>query len=165
MFVKISDFTAEWKKEMNLTQQLMDTLTDESLQQAIAPEYRTLGQIAWHLVLTIGSMSMMGLDLEKPDGGERAPASANKIASEYRRLSQALLDAVETQWTDADLLQSKSVNGEEWSNGYSLHLIIQHEVHHRGQMTVLMRQAGLRPAGIYGPTREDWIEKGQQPYL
>ncbi|WP_019120480.1 DinB family protein [Brevibacillus massiliensis] len=102
---------------------------------------------------------------DKPEGGERAPASANKLSSEYQRLAQALLDAVETQWTDAGLLQSKSVNGENWSNGGSLRLIIQHEVHYRGQMTVLMRQAGLRPAGICGPTREDWIEKGQQPSL
>ena len=44
-------------------------------------------------------------------------------------------------------------------------LLVQHEVHHRGQLTVLMRQAGLRPPGIYGPTFDDWKDKGQTPYI
>lgn len=30
-----------------------------------------------------------------------------------------------------------------------------HQVHHRGQMTVLMRQAGLHVPSIYGPSRDD----------
>jgi uncharacterized damage-inducible protein DinB len=46
-----------------------------------------------------------------------------------------------------------------------LYYLIVHEIHHRGQMTVLMRQAGLSFTGIYGPTREEWIKKGQQPYI
>jgi hypothetical protein len=66
MFNKISDFVSEWKKETSASQRLMDTLTDESLKQAITPDHRTLGQIAWHLVWVIGSMSQMGLVFEKP---------------------------------------------------------------------------------------------------
>ena len=30
-------------------------------------------------------------------------------------------------------------------------------------MTVLMRQAGLRVPGIYGPAREDWSGMGMEP--
>ncbi len=33
-----------------------------------------------------------------------------------------------------------------------------------GQMTILMRQAGLRVPHVQAPTREDWIEKGMKPY-
>ena len=35
-----------------------------------------------------------------------------------------------------------------------------HWSHHRGQMTVLMRQAGLRVPGVYGPAKEDWAAMG-----
>ena len=55
--------------------------------------------------------------------------------------------------------------GEQWANGLTLRLLISHEIHHRGQMFVLMRQAGLRVPDIYGPTREVWIEQGMQPQL
>jgi uncharacterized damage-inducible protein DinB len=42
----------------------------------------------------------------------------------------------------------------------ALRVLIQHEVHHRGQMTVLMRQAGLEVPGVYGPAREEWAACG-----
>lgn len=165
MYHTISEFLTEWKNESAITEQVLNAMTDESLQQVITPEHRTLGQIAWHLVSVISSLSGEDLHFEKPDGEEAAPDSVNKIASEYKKVSQALCHAVETQWKDEDLLQTQAVNGEEWSKANSLHLLIQHEVHHRGQMTVLMRQAGLRPPGVYGPTREDWIDSGQKPYI
>ena len=38
--------------------------------------------------------------------------------------------------------------------------LIKHIAHHRGQITVLMRQAGLKPFGVYGPPKEDWIHLG-----
>jgi uncharacterized damage-inducible protein DinB len=155
MYNKISDFVTEWNKESSATQRLMDCLTNESLQQVVLPNLRTLGQIAWHLVWSIGYMSQAGLIFDKADGEERAPSSASKIKSEYKRLSQAFVKAVEAQWTDHSLQE----------NGTFLYYLIVHEIHHRGQMTVLMRQAGLSFSGIYGPTREEWIKKGQQPYI
>lgn len=165
MFHTIHDFTAEWKKETEITGRVLDALTDESLKQEIASGYRTLGQLAWHLVWSLGYMTQMGLAFAGPEGEELAPASAAKIANEYRRVSQAMLQAMESQWTDAMLAQGKEVQGGSWTNGYSLHFLIQHEVHHRGQLTILMRQAGLNVPGVYGPTRDEWIAQGKKPLI
>ena len=41
--------------------------------------------------------------------------------------------------------------------------MVKHEVHHRAQMTVLMRQAGLAVPGIYGPAAEEWEAMGLPP--
>jgi uncharacterized damage-inducible protein DinB len=41
--------------------------------------------------------------------------------------------------------------------------LILHQVHHRGEMIVLMRMAGLAVPGIFGPTREEWAQYGMQP--
>lgn len=40
------------------------------------------------------------------------------------------------------------------------------ETHHLGQMTVLMRQAGLNVPGVYGPSKEEWTAYGmpEPPY-
>jgi uncharacterized damage-inducible protein DinB len=53
--------------------------------------------------------------------------------------------------------------GQQWKRGYTLAVLVRHQAHHRGQMTVLMRQAHLRVPGVYGPAREEWSEFGMQP--
>ncbi|MEW5994556.1 MAG: DinB family protein, partial [Candidatus Zixiibacteriota bacterium] len=53
--------------------------------------------------------------------------------------------------------------GEKWERRFTLLALIQHQIHHRGQMTVLMRQAGLKVPSIYGPVLEDWAQYGQPP--
>jgi uncharacterized damage-inducible protein DinB len=52
--------------------------------------------------------------------------------------------------------------GQRWKRGFTLTALVEHQIHHRGQMTVLMRQAGLRVPGIYGPAREDWASMGMK---
>ncbi len=52
--------------------------------------------------------------------------------------------------------------GMMWPRGLTLQVLIRHEIHHRAQMTVLMRLAGLRVPGIYGPSREEWAERGMR---
>ena len=42
----------------------------------------------------------------------------------------------------------------------TLQILLFHQTHHRGQMTVLMRQAGLPVPGMYGPAKEDWAKYG-----
>ncbi len=106
MFVKIGDFISEWSREAELTEKVLDALTDESLEHRIGGEYRKLGQIAWHLAKSIEYMSMMGLSFEGSGKDDHAPASAAYIAQEYRRLSRSMLQAMETQWTDATLQES-----------------------------------------------------------
>ncbi|MDG0812635.1 DinB family protein [Cohnella rhizosphaerae] len=55
------------------------------------------------------------------------------------------------------------IAGQSWINGDSLRFSLTHQAHRRGQMTVLMRQAGLRPPGLYGPIYEVWIAQGMAP--
>jgi len=166
MITTVEDFVMAWSNETAATQKVMDLLTDASLGQEIAPNYRSLGQLGWHLATTIHEMlSRTGLVFNQLEGDEAAPASASVIAEGYRNASKAALEAVQNQWTDADLARSSMMYGEEWPNSLTLDALIKHEIHHRGQMTVLMRQAGLSIPGIYGPTREEWIEQGLQPHI
>lgn len=163
MFVKINEFTEAWAEESKLTERVMGALTDASLFQPVAEGRRTLGQIAWHLVGSIHYMTHCGLEIAGPSSGERVPVSAAEIAEEYRRISEALLEAIRSQWSDEQLLATTEIAGEPWPNGASLRFTLMHQAHHRGQMTVLMRQAGLRLPDIYGPTYETWIEQGMEP--
>lgn len=45
--------------------------------------------------------------------------------------------------------------GQNMPRGKVLSMLVQHNIHHRGQMTVLLRQAGLEVPGVMGPTKEN----------
>ena len=67
-----------------------------------------------------------------------------------------LLDEVSKHWTDAMLIETVPMYGEDWARGKVLSALILHQTHHRGQMNILMRQAGLVVPGVYGPAYEEW---------
>jgi uncharacterized damage-inducible protein DinB len=165
LFTTIHDFVQEFEMESAITKRVLESLTDTSLTQIVSDHQRTLGQIAWHLVSSINYLKDMGLSYDEPLAEEAAPTKAARIASEYSRLGQSMLRAMRIQWTDESLRQVVNVGGEDWHYGASLHYLLRHEIHHRGQLTVLMRQAGLRVPNVLGPTRDDWIEKGIEPYV
>ncbi|MFC5649425.1 DinB family protein [Paenibacillus solisilvae] len=155
MFTTIKQFIDEWKNEALATERVLSALTDESLGQQIAPKLRTLGELGWHLVTSLAPMlNMTGLKVEGPSFDAQMPASAAEIVQAYRSTSQAVQEAIQQQWTDENLLQTSNMFGDVWANGVTLSALIKHQIHHRGQMTVLIRQAGLVPPDIYGPTLE-----------
>ena len=163
MFTTIQEFVQSWKNHSQATLRVLDTLTDESLSQAVTAQDRTLGRIAWHITTAPHEMlSRTGLTFEAPQHESPVPTSAKVIADGYRQASEGLLQAIEAQWTDASLKETDDMYGEQWPKGLTLSLLIQHEIHHRGQMTVLMRQAGLPVPGVFGPSREEWSQFGME---
>ncbi|ADG05309.1 DinB family protein [Kyrpidia tusciae] len=156
MFATIRDFAEEWSHESAATQRVLEALTDESLARQVAPGHRTLGEIAWHLVTSVHEiLSHAGLQFESLGDDRRVPDSAGTIAEAYQKTSLAALEAAQTQWSDETLRETRNMYGEPWTVAFTLRILIQHQTHHRGQMTVLMRQAGLRVPGVYGPSKEE----------
>jgi uncharacterized damage-inducible protein DinB len=161
MFRTIDEFVTTWQHESGSTQKIFDALTDASLRQEVTSEDRTLGRLAWHIVTSLHEMlSRTGLAFEAPEHDSSVPSSAKEIADSYRQASSALVTAIQNQWTDASLQEIKEMYGEQWPNYMTLSVLLFHQTHHRGQMTVLMRQAGLRVPGVYGPAREEWSQMG-----
>ncbi len=162
MYTSIEHFAQDYQEEMTATQRLLDRLTDASLKQEVAPGYRTLGHLAWHIACSGMMVAAAGVKFEHPDERGGVPSSAQAIADAYRKAMPALVEAVKSQWTDPDLGTVQNVFGQNWSNGTTLNKFIKHEVHHRGQLTILMRQAGLEVSGIYGPAKQEWAMIGME---
>jgi uncharacterized damage-inducible protein DinB len=161
MFRTVKDFAKEWEEELQHTLKLLRPLTDPALTAKVAPEHRSLGRLAWHLVQSqVDLMDKSGLaKIEGPDWEAPIPEHASEILGTYERVARAILTA-SSGWTDASLLDERDLYGETWAHGYTLEILIRHEAHHRGQMTVLMRQAGLPVAGPYGPSKDEWAAYG-----
>ena len=163
MFRRIADFRKSWTADSEATLTVLRALTDASLGQSVAPGERSLGRLAWHLTCTLGEMpGHVGIKVDSPAHESDPPASAAAIATAYETATRSLLAQLEA-WDDATLDVEDDMYGQRWTRGFTLHALLEHQIHHRGQMTVLMRQAGLRVPGIYGPAREDWASMGMEP--
>jgi uncharacterized damage-inducible protein DinB len=163
MFRRVGDFQKAWDQERDATLKVLRALSDASLAQAVTKDDRTLGRLAWHLATTLGEMmERTGLTVGGPSHESRPPASAAAIVAAYETAAQAVADGV-SSWTDATLEAEDDMYGEKWPRGQTLQALVAHQAHHRGQMTVLMRQAGLKVPGVYGPAREEWTTYGMQP--
>jgi len=161
MIRKIEDFQKDWAYETEATLKVFNALTDESLGQKVTPTGRSLGFLAWHLTQTLGEMpGRTGLTIDAPSHESEVPPSAKEIAAAYEKAANSVTEQVTRSWTDETLLQTDDMYGETWPRGITLFLLITHQAHHRGQMTVLMRQAGLTVPGVYGPSKEEWEAHG-----
>lgn len=163
MYTTIEQFQNDWKFESSSTVKLFENLTDESLDQKITPDGRSLGFLAWHIVQTIPEMiGKTGLKFEGPGFDSELPKSAAEITKAFKNASDTLVEQLKNNWTDDTLKTEDDMYGEKWKKGMTLSALILHQAHHRGQMTVLMRQAGLKVTGVYGPSKEEWEAMGMK---
>ena len=161
MYRTIEDFTADWLQETKSTLKIFRTLTDASLRQHVTTDGRSLGFLAWHITLSLGEMGeRSGLHVEAPGEDVPIPDSAKEIAAIYLTAARSIADDVQKQWADETLGEEVEMYGEKWKRGFALASLLRHQTHHRGQMTVLMRQAGLNVPGVCGPSREEWARWG-----
>lgn len=157
MFTSVADFLKEWEQESAVTQKVLDALTDESLSQEVAPGFTNIGSLAWHITGSVFYFpAQVGLSFEVPDLQKEAPTSAAEISEAYRTVSQRLAKAFTEQVTDEKMNQMVNLFGRDMPFQAVFRLLIQHQAHHRGQLTVLMRQAHLKVPGVYGPSKEEW---------
>jgi uncharacterized damage-inducible protein DinB len=168
MYRRMDDFRTEWTEEAGKTLTVFDAIPDGALGAVVTEGHRDVRRIAWHLVECLIEMpGHMGLQItgrEMLDGSfiKEPPTTMAEIRAAYGAASDSLLKAIEG-WGDADLEREDSLYGEIWPRGRTLSILLVHQTHHRGQMTVLMRQAGLKVPGVYGPAREDWAAYNMEP--
>lgn len=163
MYYKISDFIEDWEYESESTIKVFSNLTDEALTQKFHNEIRTPGRLAWHIVTSVGEMAQRtGLTFETVDENAPIPKTVNEIVDEYKRASEPMVKEVLTKWTDETLFLEDDMYGEMWKKGKTLGVLVTHQIHHRAQLTVVMRLAGLKVPGVYGPAKEEWAGYGME---
>jgi uncharacterized damage-inducible protein DinB len=91
----------------------------------------------------------------RPEGIER-PRTVEELAPGYERVHRDALARVRAlKPEDLDRTITFFSLGPLPIREILWNLVLFHNIHHRGQLTLLCRLAGGRPIGVYGPTRED----------
>lgn len=166
LYRELNEFLADWEYESTSTLKVMQQLTNASMEQKVSPDGRSLGFIGWHITESIGEMmERTGLKVFSPDfnTGKWNENNAADLAECYKNAAESLTDKLKAGWDNDTLKVEDDMYGEKWKRGTTLSILIAHQAHHRGQMTVLMRQAGLKVPGFYGPSKEEWIAMGMEP--
>ncbi|RKQ30784.1 DinB family protein [Oceanobacillus halophilus] len=156
MYRKVEDFLQDWSNSSQGTLQVLESITDEKLGQAIVEGHSTLGWLGWHLATAPAFFAgLVGLEVKASGNPSDVPAKASEIAQAYKKITEDVKQAVEKNLTDEKLEETVDSFGKETPRGVLLRTLIDHQTHHRGQMTVLLRQAGLPVPGVMGPTKEE----------
>lgn len=161
MYRKLEDFLNDWKYESESTLKLFNNLTNESLTKIVDENARTAGRLAWHITASIGELAhRTGLKFKTVANDSSIPATVKEIFNLYKEASENLLSEIKSNWNDETLFVEDDMYGEKWKRGKTLSVIVNHQIHHRGQLTVVMRLLGLKVPCIYGPSKEEWAEYG-----
>lgn len=159
MYRKTEDFINDWGYESEGTINLFKNITNEALNKKDHENVRSIAVLAWHITITLSEMlNKAGLKVTGPDEHSKPPSTINEIIEAYKSSAKSVTEQVQKSWSNASLLEEKNLYGENWKNGVTLSILIKHQAHHRGQLTVLMRQSGMLVPGVYGPSKEDWAK-------
>lgn len=154
MYRKAQDFIEDWTNSAAGTLAVMKAITDEKMDVAIVEGHNTLGWLAWHLVGSSGFFGqLVGFQIPAPGKDAQMPSNMAAIIEKYEEVVEAFKNEAKPL-TDAQLEEEVNGFAGPVARGKFLRALIDHQTHHRGQMTVLLRQAGLPVPGVMGPTKE-----------
>lgn len=153
---------AELHREAAVTRSLLERVPEEQLSWRPHPRSMSLGQLALHIALLPRGIPDLVTDLvtEVPVVPLDEPATRARILS-------TLADSVDhaaaklASWGDDGLamIWTMTVEGRvalEMSRGGMIRsLMLNHTVHHRGQLTVYLRLLDVALPPVYGPTADE----------
>jgi uncharacterized damage-inducible protein DinB len=164
MYCDITDFLEDWKKESQFTLEVFSGINDNIKTVKINDNLRSLERLAWHITQSITEMlHRAGLFDQDFLERESIPPTMEKNREIYSRYSQELATLLKEKWEKTDLSEKIEMYGENWEKRFILSVLVKHQIHHRGQMTAIMRMVGLKVPGIYGPSKEEWSKFGMAP--
>lgn len=143
-----------WEREHETTLEVFATVPEGHNEQTAVPDRGwTLGGLVWHICISerwfCAEVMSAGPEGDNPVPSDPVPATIAGMTAAFRESHALLLRTVIAKgeaWID----ESIEFFGNPWTRLELLHLMLRHEAHHRGQLSVLMLVAGGQPPTIYG---------------
>ena len=143
-----------WDAENLLTLKALRAVPSRGLDYRPHPSSRTLRDLAWHLVESERWFCTELMKLPGKKVGAKPPATAAAIAA-AREATHAELSAAVKKKGDAWLSAQVEFYSMKMPRSEVVGLMVRHDVHHRGQLSVYLRLAGAKVPGLYGPSADE----------
>ena len=160
----IDGMLRELEDEAVTTRRVLERVPDDRLGWRPHPKARTLGELALHVAIVPGGVAQLvaspsparapqsGQDPRPASSSELMPALDQSIATAKQVLGGMDDGALTATW--------RMTNGERelFSTTRAAMLrsvMLNHWYHHRGQLTVYLRELGVPIPSIYGPSADE----------
>jgi uncharacterized damage-inducible protein DinB len=159
----VDPFLAELEQEAATTRRLLERVPGDQLAWRPHPKSMSLGQLAQHIAQTPGQIASMmaGDSFELPDFGEQPAATSTAQLLADFEADIALAKTTLNGWDDARAMASWSViKGDKALMtmariGFMRAIGLNHWYHHRGQLSVYLRELNVPLPSIYGPSADE----------
>jgi uncharacterized damage-inducible protein DinB len=152
----------ELEQEARTTRRVLERIQDDHLSWRPHATARTLGELALHIATVPGSIAYLATqsEVQAPTFTDPVPTSAAQLVAS---LDQAIARAKELLggMDDQTLAGSwRMVQGDRELFAVPRvqllrSVMLNHWYHHRGQLTVYMRELGIPVPSIYGPSADE----------
>lgn len=158
-------FLQELIQESGNTRKMLKAMTNESLGYKPAEKSWTMAQLGCHIAesyhwfvptFKASSLDFSTYQYDKGDGNSVAGILAKfeeNLKEAMQCLEEVESDAVfQETWT----MRMGEVTLGEMPRGVVVRsMLMNHMIHHRGQLSIYLRAAGNKVPGIYGPSQDD----------
>ncbi len=156
---ELQTFLDTWNTEAEKAAKLLEALPAGQYHFRPTPDYRSIGEMAWHLAELDAYMSVGiaqgGVDFSAKIPGLERPADLAGLAPGYRRVhAESVARLAHLAPADLDRLVPFMAGRELPVRALLWDAILHHLIHHRAQLSLMCRLASGRPPGMYGPNRE-----------
>jgi uncharacterized damage-inducible protein DinB len=154
----------ELDQEMQTTRRVLERVPTDRLDWRPHPKARSLGQLALHVAMVPGGVAELGSKpspVQAPTFGEEPmPASAAELLP---ALDQSIAKAKQIvgRMDDATLTETwRLMNGDRQifaipRIAFLRAIMLNHWYHHRGQLSVYLRELDIPIPSIYGPSADE----------
>lgn len=156
---ELDRFRSVWDLEAGFTTKLLESLPTDQYDFRPDAGGRSIGEMAWHLAEIEGYISYGitkgAVTFQEAPPNLKRPREVKPLAPGYRKVHEEAVARL-ASLTEADLDRQVAFADRKMPLRDILWgAIVMHEIHHRGQLSLMCRLAGGTPAAIYGPNRED----------
>jgi uncharacterized damage-inducible protein DinB len=157
---ELDRFRTVWEMESGLTAKLLEAIPADRYDFRPDPGGRSLGEMAWHLAEVEGylsdGVSKGAVTFQEAPPNMKRPREVKQLAPGFRQVHRdAVARLASLKETDLDREipfagdRRLSIRDCLWG------AMLMHLIHHRGQVSLMVRLAGGTPPPIYGPNREE----------
>ncbi len=159
----IDGMLQELEQEAQATRRVLERVPNNQLAWRPHPKSRTLGELAMHVAITPGGVAEFA--------SQKSPAQAPQFTDPTLKSAADLVPALEQSVATAKKILG-GMNDAELTSTWRMmqgdrellslpriaflrSIMLNHWYHHRGQLTVYLRQLGVPLPSVYGPTADE----------
>src|SRR5215217_4579781 len=147
--VKVTDIVKEWERSKAFTKEYLDAMPENGYALKPTPEMRSFAEQVLHLSDANYGFAAGATGTKSPFGQGELEKTTDKSKANVSKLVLASYDFVidnVKKLTDAQLDEVIKLFGSfDMSKRTALAKAFEHQAHHRGQTTVYLRLAGVKP--------------------